>query len=432
MKKTSELEFLERLSDFGIKLGLDKTFSLLKKSGNPHLKYPSILIAGTNGKGSVSKTLSEILKKSGFKVGLYLSPHLVDIKERILINGEKIKEKDFVLEIKKIKEILSTIPYHLYPTFFEALTVIAFSYFAKEKIDILVAEVGMGGKFDATNVLPSFLEIITSISLEHTQYLGKTLSEIAQEKAGIIKQKTIVISAFQDKEVEKVIKRKAKEKKCKLYFYGKNFKGKIVQQDLNNLVFNFYGEKVFKNIKTSLLGNHQVENISLAIQSCIQLQKKGYKISEKDIYEGIENVFWPARFQILRKKPLIILDGAHNPAGIISLKKSIKAIFPKEKFSFFIGILKDKNWKEMIKKILPLTEEIIFTQPNTERAILPENLASFTIKEKKGIKVNIIPSVKIGLEKVKKSKKNFCICGSLYLAGEVLKYMGSKFLNRRI
>ncbi|MCX7917759.1 MAG: Mur ligase family protein, partial [bacterium] len=211
MNKLPPLEFLDSLSDFGIKLGLDKTIYYLEKLGKPHYKYPSILVAGTNGKGSVCKALSKILQFSGYKVGLYTSPHLIDVKERIRINEEKIKEEEFIQKIEQLRKIIEKQPYHLYPTYFEALTIIAFSYFYDKKIDILVCEVGMGGRFDATNVLPSFINVITKIGLDHMEFLGKTYREIANEKAGIIKEKTIVLSAKQRQEAYEVIKKKAKE-----------------------------------------------------------------------------------------------------------------------------------------------------------------------------------------------------------------------------
>ncbi|MCM8810528.1 MAG: Mur ligase family protein, partial [Candidatus Omnitrophica bacterium] len=200
MNKLTPLEFLDSLSDFGIKLGLDKTIYYLEKLGNPHKKYPSVLVAGTNGKGSVCKSLSKILQTSGYKVGLYTSPHLIDVKERIKINGKNIEQEEFIKKIEQLQKIIEKQPYHLYPTYFEALTIIAFSYFYDSKIDILISEVGMGGRFDATNVLPSFINIITKIGLDHMEFLGKTYKEIAYEKAGIIKEKTVVITAKQKKD----------------------------------------------------------------------------------------------------------------------------------------------------------------------------------------------------------------------------------------
>jgi len=418
MKNTSEIQFLENLSDFGIKLGLDKTNFLLEKFKNPHFNYPSILIAGTNGKGSVAKTLSEILKKSGYKTGLYISPHLLNIRERISIDGQLIEEEDFKSEIRELKKVLEKIPVHMYPTFFEAITVIAFKYFADKKIDVLVCEVGLGGKYDATNVLPSFIEIITKIGIEHTKYLGTTYREIAREKAGIIKNRTTVICSRQQEEAEEVIKDVAKKKKSKVYFYGKDFFSRRRQKDIKGQVFDFYGKENLKNIRTPFLGKYQIENVSLAVQSVLIMREKGFEIKKEDIYKGVENAVWQARLQVLKEKPLIILDGAHNPDGINSLMAFIKDVFPEKNFSFLVSILKDKNYEKMVGKISKVAEEIVFVKLITERGIEPEKLLSI-VKGKK--KSKIFKTVTEALDYIKSTGRDWIICGSLYLAGEVLR-----------
>lgn len=416
----SEIEFLNKLTDFGIKLGLEKTSFLLKKFGNPHLKYPSILIGGTNGKGSVAKTLSEILKESGYKTGLYISPHLIDVRERISINGKMIEEEEFKLKIRELKRILDKIPYHMYPTFFEALTVIAFSYFSDRKIDVLVCEVGLGGRFDATNVLPSFLEIITKIGIEHTKYLGKTYREIAKEKAGIIKEKSILISARQNIEAEEVIKKTAKEKKAENYFYGKELFSRRIEKRIDGQIFNFYGKEKLRNLKTPLLGSYQIENVSLSIQGSLIMREEGFRIKREDIYKGVENVKWNGRFQILKKNPIIIIDGAHNPDGVKSLISETKEIFPDKKFSFLVAILKDKDYVKMLKKMIKVADEMGFVRLKTERAIEPEKLLSITGKNKK---TKIFSDVKEAWYYIEKTEKDWIICGSLYLAGEILSLL---------
>jgi len=425
MKNTPELQFLENLSDFGIKLGLDKTIFFLEKFKNPHFNYPSILIAGTNGKGSVARTLSEILKESGYKTGLYISPHLVDIRERISINGQLIAEEDFKLQIRELKKIISKIPFHMYPTFFEALTIIAFKYFSDKKIDVLVCEVGLGGKFDATNVLSSFIEVITKIGIEHTKYLGKTYREIAREKAGIIKDKTTVICSRQQEEAEQIIKDVAKKKKSKIYFYGKDFFSRRKERGIKGQIFDFYGKKKLKGVRTSFLGKYQIENVSLAIQTALIMKEKGFGIKEENIYRGVENVIWQARLQILKGSPLIILDGAHNPDGINSLMAFIKDVFPEKKFSFLVAILKDKNYEKMVGKISKVAEEIVFVKLPTERGIEPEKLLSIVKGKKKSRKFE---SVKEALSYIENTGRDWIICGSLYLAGEVLQNFKKEYI----
>jgi dihydrofolate synthase/folylpolyglutamate synthase len=417
-RNNNPVDFLNSLSDFGIKLGLDKTNFYLEKLGRPHFKYPSILVAGTNGKGSVCKALSKILEFSGYKVGLYTSPHLIDVRERIKINEENISEEEFNENIMILKKIIEKQPVHMYPTYFEALTIIAFLYFYKKKIDILVCEVGMGGRFDATNVLPSFIEVITKIGLDHTEFLGKTYREIANEKSGIIKEKTIVLSAKQKKEAKEVIIKKAKDRNSEILIYGDDFKGRLLNISPESMIFNFYGREKIKNLKTLLLGIHQIENLSIAIETSLILKEKGYKIEEENIIRAIENVKWPCRFQILQKNPYIIVDGAHNVDGIKNLMKNLKKIFPDKKFSFLVGILKDKDYKNMVKILQKYTENIIFTKPNSERAIEPEILKEIVNNKKN---VRIIEEPKKAYEFIKKTEENWLIFGSLYLAGEILQ-----------
>lgn len=417
MNRTSPIDFLNSLSDFGIKLGLDKTNFYLEKLGSPHLKYPSILVAGTNGKGSVCKSLSKILEFSGYKVGLYTSPHLIDVRERIKVNDIDIPEDEFIEKIEKLKKIIEKQPVHLYPTYFEALTVIAFLYFAEKKVDIVVCEVGMGGRFDATNVLPSFIEIITKIGLDHTEFLGKTYREIANEKAGIIKENTIVISAKQKKDAYDVIKNKARDKKSKIYTYGIDFKGKILKISPDGMIFNFNGKGKLKNLETDLLGTHQIENLSISIETSLILKEKGFKIKEENIRDGLKNINWKARFQILNKNPYIILDGAHNPDGVKNLMKNLKKIFPDKKFSFLVGILKDKDYKSMVRIFEKYADKIIFTKPNSERAVEPEILLR-CLKNKK--KAKIIENPVDAYNYIKKTNENYLIFGSLYLASSIL------------
>jgi dihydrofolate synthase/folylpolyglutamate synthase len=417
-RNNNPVDFLNSLSDFGIKLGLDKTNFYLEKLGRPHFKYPSILVAGTNGKGSVCKALGKILEFSGYKVGLYTSPHLIDVRERIKINEENISEEEFNENIMILKKIIEKQPVHMYPTYFEALTIIAFLYFYKKKIDILVCEVGMGGRFDATNVLPSFIEVITKIGLDHTEFLGKTYREIANEKSGIIKEKTIVLSAKQEKEAKEVIIKKAKDRNSEILIYGDDFKGRLLNISPEGMIFNFYGREKIKNLKTLLLGIHQIENLSIAIETSLILKEKGYKIEEENIKRAIENVKWPCRFQILQKNPYIIVDGAHNVDGIKNLMKNLKKIFPDKKFSFLVGILKDKDYKNMVKILQKYTENIIFTKPNSERAIEPEILKEIVNNKKN---VRIIEEPKKAYEFIKKTEENWLIFGSLYLAGEILQ-----------
>lgn len=422
MNNLPEIQFLLSLSDFGIKLGLEKTVNLLDKFHNPHRRYKSILIAGTNGKGSVAKTLSAILEAAGYRTGLYTSPHLVDLRERILCGSVKIPEEEFVSKIRELQAVLKEEPFHLYPTFFEAMTVLAFSFFADRKIDILVCEVGMGGRFDATNVLPSFMEIITRIGLEHTQFLGKTYAEIANEKAGVIKKNSMVISAFQAEEAMKVIKVKARESHAGYFAYREDFRARRKSLCPGGQLFSFYGRQAYRNIFTPLLGRYQIENMSLVLQAVSLLPGCGVPVTREAVYSGMRDVAWPCRFQVLKQNPLFIIDGAHNPDGINTFIETLAELFPGETFSFLIAILKDKNWRGMLRRVQRFKNirEIVFTKPETERAMEPEVLASFIKRE--DIKISVVRDYKKALRHMKSNPGNWCVCGSLYLCGNILPF----------
>jgi len=374
MSRSSDPVFLDKLADFGIKLGLDKTLFLLSKFGNPHHRFPSVLIAGTNGKGSVAKTLATILKEAGIPCGLYTSPHLVDVRERISFNGRPIGRKEFAGEIGRLRRVVKTLPVDRCPTYFEALTIIAFSWFAKKNAALVVAEIGMGGRFDATNTLSSFCEVITAIGYDHQQYLGATLTKIAREKAGIIKKGSPVICAAQKKEALAVIRAAAATKKARLILYGRDFTGRKTGDSDRGQEIAFSGPEDIL-VTTPLLGRHQVENVSLAVRAALEARKKGFSIPDEAIRSGVAATVWPARFQLLRTDPPVILDGAHNPPGSEALKKTLRDRYPGEKFSLLVGMLKDKDYRTMVASLLPAAREIVFTLPVTERAVHPGLLA---------------------------------------------------------
>ncbi|MCX7705767.1 MAG: bifunctional folylpolyglutamate synthase/dihydrofolate synthase [bacterium] len=416
--------YLEKLTDFGIKLGLDKIRHILSNLDNPHKKYKSVLIAGTNGKGSVACFISNCLKQAGYRTGLYTSPHLIRVEERIQINGKPIPSKifdDLCLELKKICEKL---PVEMKPTYFEALTAIAFEYFRREKIDVCVCEVGMGGRFDATNVLEPVLEVITPVSFDHMEYLGNSIEEIASEKAGIIKENSILVSGRQLPGALKVIKRVCRQKKTKAYFYGKHFLARLVSSDFpNQQRLNFSGTEKMKNISIKLFGRHQVHNAAVAIQSLLLLKKQGFNIPEKAIIEGMKNSIWPARFQPVMEHPMVIIDGGHNTDGINSLKKALKQYFPDRKFIFLVGILKDKKWETMLRMLADSGERFIFTRPDTPRSVPPEELAQKMREFLPESLIEILEKPKDAFERLIeiKSSSPRVICGSLYLAGDILK-----------
>lgn len=418
--------YLERLTDFGIKLGLDKIRNILSLLGDPHKKYPSILIAGTNGKGSVACFVANTLKQAGYKVGLYTSPHLVRVEERIQINGKPISARIFNNLCIEIMNLCVKLPVEMQPTYFEALTAMAFEYFAREKIDVCVCEVGMGGRFDATNVLEPVVEIITPVSFDHMEYLGNSIEEIASEKAGIIKQNSVLVCGKQMDDALKVIKRVCREKNTKGYFYEKDFFARnIFSKFPYEQRFNFIGTENIKNLSIKLFGKHQIHNAAVAVQALLLLRKKGFNISDATLAKGLESAIWPARFQPVMDKPLVIIDGGHNIDGINSLKKALKEYFPGKKFVFLVGILKDKKWEKMLKILSRIGERFILTRPDSPRSISPDLLATRLKEYFPEHCIEVIDDVKLAFERLIKIKGNQprIVCGSLYLAGDVLKIL---------
>jgi len=365
------IDYLQSLEKFGMNLGLERITHLLEELGNPHLKFKSLHVTGTNGKGSTCAMIASILKEAGYTVGLYTSPHLFDWRERIKINGKDISEKDFEEGIKVVKKIARRVGQ---PTVFEVLTAVAFWYFAKKKVDYAVIEVGLGGRLDATNIITPLVSVITNIDLEHTAILGKSLAKIAAEKAAIIKPGIPVVTAEKKLEPLRVIKDYAQKKGSLLI-------------------------KVESGLKTNLFGEHQRINAACAV-AAIRLAR--IKVSRKAIAQGLKKVNWPGRFQIASRSPLTILDGAHNPAGIQSLVRTLRSKFPGQKFTFIFGVQKDKDAKTMLKLLKPLAKKIIITTSSHKNAA----------KIVEGIKA-IAPQKALLLAK----GENKVITGSLYLVG---------------
>lgn len=434
MNYEETLAYLFDLERFGIKLDLSNITSLVNRLGNPHLKFRSIHIAGSNGKGSVAAMLQSILSASGYRSGLYTSPHLVDYRERIRI-GDELIDKDFIVDfVNDLKEEIDKEGY----TFFEVTTALAFSYFAKNKVDITVLETGMGGRLDATNIVTPLLSIITNISLEHTEHLGITLPQIAFEKAGIIKTEVPTITAVDDPEVLQVIKNVCAERKSPLLVINidsstsdeklsplpqgerDRVRGnlKIHQLSLDQTIFDF-GQ--YKNLKLSLAGRHQVTNAGLAIFAIEKLKEMGWKIKTKALRNGLKDVNWRGRLEIFRKNPLTLLDVAHNPAGTKTLVDALDELFPQKKIIFVFGVMADKDYPSMLKEICRKAKFIVLTKPDYKRAADPELLEKVLTMENKPYET--LPQVKqayIFALKNAKSEDVICITGSHFTVGEFL------------
>jgi dihydrofolate synthase/folylpolyglutamate synthase len=405
-----------QLRRFGIRLELATIRAMLAALGHPQRQYPAIHIAGSNGKGSTASMLTTILSRAGYKVGLYTSPHLVRFNERIKINGREISDNRVVAAYKAVR---NTHGRKRQPTFFEYTTAMAFYEFARQKVDVAVIETGMGGRYDATNVLKPILSIITNISLEHQAYLGKTLAAIAGEKAGIIKPRVPLVTAVKQESAMAVIRRTAAEKKADCSRLGEQF---TVRRHRSG-EFSYSGPTMkLKDLGTRLPGRHQALNAALALAACEVLNFRGLlSIPETSIRQGLLEVRWPARLEVVSENPMVIIDGAHNlaGAGILARYLSASTDLAGKKILLVIGILDDKPYAAMLKKLVPLSHDVILTRPTIGRAIEPETLARIVRPMKRRFEIigSVGEAVRTAMARVSPADA-ICISGSLYVAGE--------------
>lgn len=410
-EKINYPDYLSHLNVDIMRLGLKPITELLRRLGNPQNAFKTILVAGTNGKGSTAGMIASILQSAGHRVGLYTSPHLLDVRERIKINDKMIsrsKLDDIVayLVSKKTRPL----------TYFEILTAAAFIYFYQEKIDIAVLEVGLGGRLDATNVCKPLVSVITNVSLEHTAYLGRTLSSIAYEKGDIIKKRGICVTAATQKSVLEVFENICRKRNAKLYQLGSAFD--IVRRDL---IFDYKGIAFdLKGLSISLAGGFQMINAALAITAIESVRNKGISADEKAIRQGLKKVKLPARLEVLCRKPLFILDGAHNPGGISALSREIREGFVYRRLILIFACLKDKDYVRMLEAIAPLTYRVIVAPLNTARTQVPDKINK-KIKMM-GCRGLLAPNVAEAVQEafsVAADDDLICATGSLYLAAEI-------------
>lgn len=418
------LTYLYSLQKYGIKFGLKNISELLNSLDNPQRNFPSVHIGGTNGKGSTAAFISSVLMKSGYRVGLYTSPHLIRFTERIKINQKEISPLEVTELIKRIRKKSAKLRSI---TFFEFVTAMAFLYFAEKKVDIAIIEVGMGGRLDATNIITPLLSIITNISLDHQQYLGKTISKIAFEKAGIIKSFNTLITAATQPSVRSLFKKRCNELQTNFYLVGKDFIGHEKTSsllDYQGLSWNL------SNLKIALAGSHQILNATTALGALELLEKKGYCIPKSAIRNGLEKTYWPGRLELMRKKPLLLLDGAHNPAAMKILRETIERYFKYERLILILGIMVDKDIKKIIKEIVPLAYKVIITQPQIERSAPIGLLKKYVRKWCKNIEsiARVKEAVSSALLQAKKEDL-ILITGSLFTVGEARDFLENNQTN---
>ncbi|MEG0074836.1 MAG: folylpolyglutamate synthase/dihydrofolate synthase family protein [Eubacterium sp.] len=434
MNVQETIDFIESNGKFGIRLGLENITLLLNALGNPqnHLKF--IHVAGTNGKGSVSTMLSSILKTAGYTTGLYTSPALESFNERVQLNNCPISDDDLMVVTKKVQDACENLVAagHPHPTGFEIETALAFVYFYEKHADLCVIEVGMGGRLDATNVIPTpEAVIIMSISLDHTDYLGDTIGKIAAEKAAIIKEDTCVVIYPQKKEAETVIVDFAKTQNAAITLVNpENIKS--LSHSLDGQVLDYKKDHGIQGLDTftlKLLGHHQVLNCLTVLDTVQILTEKGYSISVSAIKKALSEVVFNGRFELIHRDPVILIDGAHNPNGIEYFVQNIKTYFPDQKINLYFGMLADKDIHLALDFLMPITESVHTLTPENDRALPADQMAEL-IRTHYNKNVNFYNTIEEAVDSIDLNVKDRInvFVGSLYMIGVARTLIFEKLL----
>ncbi len=419
--------YLDEVSKYGSVLGLESMRELLHRLGDPQNELKFIHISGTNGKGSVLAYLSTILSGAGYRTGRYISPTLFSYRERIQVDGEYIEKESLACHVTAIAAAAEDMQKAGLPspTVFEIETALAFLYFKEKRCDIVTLEVGCGGLLDATNVITTtVMEVIASISMDHTDLLGDTLAKIAAQKAGIIKPDTMVVSAQQKSEAAQVIEDTCKEQHCTLQM--------VDESKISNVHYGAEGQtfsyKTWENVAISLAGSYQIKNAALALEGVEALRKLGYALSDQQVREGLLHTAWRGRFTTLRRDPTVIIDGAHNPAAALELKESLERYFPGKTLYFVMGMFKDKDYAQVIDLTAPLARHIITVEtPGNPRAMPARELAEAVGKVNPS--VEWADSVAHGVEKalaMARKEDAVIVFGSLSFLGEAADAVNEK------
>jgi len=413
---------------------LTRMSNLLKKLGNPHKKLVSVHVAGTKGKGSTCPMLSQMLISNGYKVGLYTSPHVLDLRERICINGHMISEAAMTRTVRKIAPFVSSMSSDP-PTFFEIMTALAFMHFVEEKVDLAIVETGLGGRLDSTNVLNPAVVGITSLSIDHTRQLGDSLSQIAKEKAGIFKQGVPAISVLQDAEAMKVLKKEASKAGASLRFAGKEidfsyrFESSRTLGPHNRICLTTPTSR-FEHVPVPVLGEHQAINCGLALSLLDTLKNCGFKIDDEQAAEGLAKTTLPGRMEMIHHDPRILVDAAHNAASIRALIQATGQHIPYDSMIVIFGCCEDKDIKGMLHELRYGADKVIFTRVNSPRSAMPSELAQIYTEDCGKMcqtAANLQEALRIAKPAITTGDL-ICITGSFYLVGEAKELFAQETL----
>ncbi|MGL4606052.1 MAG: bifunctional folylpolyglutamate synthase/dihydrofolate synthase [Eubacteriaceae bacterium] len=422
MNVTQAIAYIESTHKFGTRLGLESMGLLLSEMGNPQDKLKFIHVAGTNGKGSTSVMIATTLKNAGYRTGLFTSPFLETFNERIQLNNQPIDDEGLISATEFVKERIERLleKGEPHPTEFEMVTAVGFQYFYQNQVDVVVLEVGMGGRLDATNIIKDPLAVvIMGISLDHTDYLGTTLGEIAFEKASIIKKNSEVIVYPQKPEAEKVILDFAKLQNATVTLVNpKNIA--VLGHSLDSQTLRYQGDALpLKDFSLKLLGNHQRLNCLTALETIRVLIKKGYKISGDCIEKTMATVVFPGRFEIFHDSPVILIDGAHNSNGIEAFVENMDCYFSEKKINLYFGMLEDKDIEESLSYLVPISNTIHTLTPESDRAMPGKEMAKL-IFEKYQKSVDFFDTIEDAVKSISFENKDEVnvFVGSLYMIGE--------------
>ncbi|MDD2554674.1 MAG: bifunctional folylpolyglutamate synthase/dihydrofolate synthase [Desulfotomaculaceae bacterium] len=416
------MDYLRGLTKFGINLGLGRIEGLLRRLGDPHRSGLKIVhIGGTNGKGSTTAMLSEVLGEAGYRVGAFTSPHLHTYTERYQINGTQIEPARIAALLTELRPHLDAMAAEGYehPTEFEVGTALAFLYFSRAEVDYLLLEVGLGGAIDSTNVAPSILAVITNVSMDHMDYLGHTIKDIAAVKAGIIKPGTPVVTAATGAGLQ-VIEQACREKGCRLTRVGQDITWAPISHSASGQRFSVTGQKgLYNNLTIKLLGRHQQVNAATAIGAAENLTEAGALLSTETIRRGLAAAFIPGRLEIVSRKPLTIIDGAHNYEGARSLKLALADHFPGRDIVLVIGMLADKERARVVEELVPGAKDVIVTRPASPRSGDWRHLAQ--LAGRYAADISLVEDVGEALQKARARagpEDLLCVTGSIYLVAE--------------